>query len=990
MNNPRTLSGVNNNTIQQLNLPSTIDAILIDGNPGERGQVLAKNETTNKLEWDKVDDISIPENSISGDKLKTNITFSTTGLIRANEFFSNYFIVPQNGAQQVILDSDGITMVGNLTIDAYDTELRIDSIICSGNGGTEPTILVQDGGITLSDGMLKTFISGTDAVRINNGGDIALYSDNSQNLTMRIDANSGNITIFSNGKIQTYGVDEIMRILNGGNINFYSDNAGNTPTLEISGSNGQIEMKGGGNLELKNGGDIEVYDSNDVKRMELVNEEGDLKLYNDAGNKTFDINGATGDLKIYNPTNGNEKIELDGTTGNVIIYKGGRIDMFDGGGDISIELNGANGIIDCEDINVLAHTGIISFDNLRCNTFSIPKTSGADFSITSNSMSFSNPYTISGGSSNATFKTLVLNGGTGVADSLVINGNTITGTDIDGNDGSITMNTGDLTITTGELEVVAGNSVFRGGADFVGDNSVDIIDSSSTLQFRLNPSTGDFTVSTGDLTITAGELEVVAGNSVFRGGADFVGDNSVDIIDSSSDLQFRLNPSTGDFTASTGDITATAGDIISLAGTLRSDKVGSKPAPIDSSSYTDWALSLADTNSHAFIGGNLICNGTIYANVEGTITEEIIDAQRLNLRADPSGDTGGDIELNMNVATGLNGRINQTYDAVAGTGGYLITTDGEQTFEITKNGNINRCHNIIMRGDTFNNFNSANFLMGTDNALISSTGTGASSFDRLTLDFGSSSSDSFINVRSTNVNRVVINKDGIDFNDSSTARLSIDSNTGDINFNTTVGAINGHSSTTPNALTNMTMFSVSNQLPHPRFVQICDPATHSTYTLGNGVWYNMAGYTDNNSTKPRFTNADLSFTAFSTTGRINVIFSASVGNNMGVRFRIVEINGVSAGIPITGTQRLFIGSSAHRGQHEYTCYYAGFTIGYEYVIAPEIYVGGTSNITMYVGSYSGSATIQDADSPIITEIAFMNRSTFNIGNLYVPPSGEDY
>jgi hypothetical protein len=63
---------------------------------------------------------------------------------------------------------------------------------------------------------------------------------------------------------------------------------------------------------------------------------------------------------------------------------------------------------------------------------------------------------------------------------------------------------------------------------------------------------------------------------------------------------------------------------------------------------------------------------------------------------------------------------------------------------------------------------------------------------------------------------------------------------------------------------------------------------------------------------------------------------------MGVRFRIVEINGVSAGIPITGTQRLFIGSSAHRGQHEYTCYYAGFTIGYEYVIAPEIYVGGSS------------------------------------------------
>jgi hypothetical protein len=265
MNNPRTLSGVNNNTIQQLNLPSTIDAILIDGKPGERGQVIAKNETTNKLEWDKVDDISIPENSISGDKLKTNITFSTTGLIRANEFFSNYFIVPQNGAQKVIIDNDGIIMVGNLTIDAYDTELRIDSIICSGNGGTEPTILVQDGGITLSDGMLQTFISGTDAVRINDGGDIALYSDNSENLTMKIDGNSGTITIFSNGKIQTYGVSEIMRILNGGEINLYDDNTGVSKTISIVGETGTITCE---DLNVNN--HTGIIEFNEIKTDKLT------------------------------------------------------------------------------------------------------------------------------------------------------------------------------------------------------------------------------------------------------------------------------------------------------------------------------------------------------------------------------------------------------------------------------------------------------------------------------------------------------------------------------------------------------------------------------------------------------------------------------------------------------------------------------------------------------------------------------------------------
>ena len=198
MNTERTLSGISNRVLRQISLPATKDAILINGGEGEKGQVLAKNENTNKLEWSFVDKITIPDNSISGDKLKNDITFTTTGLIRANEFFSNYFIVPQNGTQQVIIDSDGITMVGNLTIDASNTELRIDNIICSGNGGTDPTILVQDGDIGITDGMLETFISGTDAIRVNNGGDIVLYSDNGGTLKVRIDGNSGSITLWFN------------------------------------------------------------------------------------------------------------------------------------------------------------------------------------------------------------------------------------------------------------------------------------------------------------------------------------------------------------------------------------------------------------------------------------------------------------------------------------------------------------------------------------------------------------------------------------------------------------------------------------------------------------------------------------------------------------------------------------------------------------------------------------------------------------------------
>ena len=264
-----------------------------------------------------------------------------------------------------------------------------------------------------------------------------------------------------------------------------------------------------------------------------------------------------------------------------------------------------DGTITCDNLDVKNHTGSIAFDNLRCNTLSIPKTiSGADFNLTSNLMTFSNPYTISGATSTASFKSLILNGGTGSADSLVIVGSTDTGTDGVGNLGSITMNTGDLTITTGGLEVVAGNSVFRGGADFIGTNSVNVIDGSGTLQFRLNPTTGDFT-------------------------------------------------------AGTGDITSIAGDIVSTAGSLTSNRIGSKPAPIDDT-YTEFALNLTNTNSHGYIGGNLIVDGNIYGNVEGTITEEHIQATSITIRtATPSAGTptgiimdNGDIELTNNKIKG--------------------------------------------------------------------------------------------------------------------------------------------------------------------------------------------------------------------------------------------------------------------------------------------------------------------------------------------------
>tara|TARA_R110001592_G_scaffold78043_2_gene234452 strand:- start:794 stop:2464 length:1671 start_codon:yes stop_codon:yes gene_type:complete len=67
-----------------LRLPATATAISIGGDFGQPDQVIAKNKTTNILEWDFVSDLSIPDHSIAGVKLKTDIAFDTTGSIGMN------------------------------------------------------------------------------------------------------------------------------------------------------------------------------------------------------------------------------------------------------------------------------------------------------------------------------------------------------------------------------------------------------------------------------------------------------------------------------------------------------------------------------------------------------------------------------------------------------------------------------------------------------------------------------------------------------------------------------------------------------------------------------------------------------------------------------------------------------------------------------------------------------------------------------------------
>ena len=81
MNSDRTLSGVDSSSLRHLSLPSSTSSLIVGGNIGSFGQVLTKNEDTNKLEWDDIEKRNIAPNSIDGSRLTTDIGFLTTGSI---------------------------------------------------------------------------------------------------------------------------------------------------------------------------------------------------------------------------------------------------------------------------------------------------------------------------------------------------------------------------------------------------------------------------------------------------------------------------------------------------------------------------------------------------------------------------------------------------------------------------------------------------------------------------------------------------------------------------------------------------------------------------------------------------------------------------------------------------------------------------------------------------------------------------------------------
>jgi hypothetical protein len=637
MNFNRTLDGANMIDATSLNLPANVNAVRINGDFGTAGQVLAK-DSNNRLNWSRVDEVEIPDNSIAGNKLKDNITFSTTSLIRANQFFSNEFIVGQFGNQDIVLDDVGLTMAGSRAIVLTNGTLSVGgNTTLSGNTdfvgnltSTNGNITMTNGDITLTNGTLFANVEGTITEEI-------------------VECNK---LIIRNA--ETPVANPIVEIQDA--IDFRMINSSDVEVFNIDGATGDI---------------IQVGDLSSVS--------GNIGLTNGAVNLTNgNITLNNGDLSIGGSTT------LNGTTSFV--------------GDMS----STNGNITLSTGNITLTTGDITLTDGELSSYTI------DFTSTINSTN--GDITLTNGG------ITLANGNIEIGGTTTLNGTT--------------SFVGNMSSTNGNVDLVNGNLFLDNGTAFIGDvgggnHRITLNGSNGRIDCETLNNSGNYTSTAGNITLTTGDL-TIGGDTTLEG--------------------LTMN---GSMTSTDGNITLTNGDL-TIGGSTTLNGT------------TDFVGNMTSTNGNiTMTNGNItLTNGVLIGNVNGEITEELIAGQRLTLRKDPSGQTSGNTQLTMNVASGETGYIDLNYSSgSSGNSGLQIYNEGSETFKLSKTGSINRVQNILMYGTAFNNVNSGNFIMGVNSPIMTNQNSaGNTANDKLLIKFGSNVANgddtSQILLREDNFNRV--------------------------------------------------------------------------------------------------------------------------------------------------------------------------------------------------------------------------------------------
>lgn len=265
-NNKRTLSGTSTIACDILDLPSTDTALRVNNNKGSVGQVLKKNDTTNKLEWADEQTItaSLPI-VMSGNQVGFNDTMGVNKIAILTSGGKRELRVGNNSGHDFIKlqEHNGLVLCSMIDV---GSNTGSGGINFAHNHGIN---FYSDSGSTLKASIYPTGISVPDDTRYfhigaNNFRIGDIYNNNlySQNITA-----SGNLTIVSTGSIMpdlqlTGDLDLDGSIIGDGASNIQGIN--HIYTTDIT-ANGNINA--GGNIQGDTQTDITGMNETNTKTL---------------------------------------------------------------------------------------------------------------------------------------------------------------------------------------------------------------------------------------------------------------------------------------------------------------------------------------------------------------------------------------------------------------------------------------------------------------------------------------------------------------------------------------------------------------------------------------------------------------------------------------------------------------------------------------------------------------------------------------------------
>ena len=396
-NSRKTLSGTRTLTADILNLPNSVNALRIKGNSGTAGQILKKNDDTNKLEWNEEQTITatlpitITNNVVDFDHGNPQTTRIRRSIYHTGGLDTQIFSV---GTTIKLQEHSGVIFCENLdapnvNVDSilkvrdpsnhYITEVSLDKDkldVGAGNtnfymGTADKPIneIVSNNQNVKTELIVGTITSGN-TIDIDSNG-LNGYSNHAIGCHIN---NFNSIALHSNSPNADYvGIDTNGRGIytRGGNIN-----------LHHSGDYGKIENVGGidgksGDYHLASGTDIRFIGESNIRRS--ITDEIQIKSFTNSG-PTGDINieihGTNNTITGNNSTaiSGIHSINTSGLTATGTITSSGNITMTG---------TGVTGILTC------ANTPIFSSGLKQA-------VGGGNFSITANGTFAMNDGTFSG------------------------------------------------------------------------------------------------------------------------------------------------------------------------------------------------------------------------------------------------------------------------------------------------------------------------------------------------------------------------------------------------------------------------------------------------------------------------------------------------------------------------------------------------------------------------------------------------------------------